>query len=182
MVWVNPPNRVNYTVIIPVRKVYSRTVSDFDASRLQNVQPTATAKVAKTSSSDFQRPKITCEAICHFQLNVCLGFGIGAWSSQVREPSLFRHAVLARPSMARAKHSGHTYARPIAERSEILRFAQNDSRRNTLPAEPFGICRLNVVWDLEVGNFPSRLSFRNTMLARVAGAPPRATFGFAREP
>jgi hypothetical protein len=35
MVWVNPPNRLNYTVINPVRNVHSRNLFEFDASRLQ---------------------------------------------------------------------------------------------------------------------------------------------------
>jgi hypothetical protein len=54
MVWVNPPNRVNYTVINPVRNVHSRMLSEFDATRLQNVQPTASVKVAEISTANAQ--------------------------------------------------------------------------------------------------------------------------------
>jgi hypothetical protein len=32
MVWVNPPNRVNYTVITHIRNVHSRKLSEFDAT------------------------------------------------------------------------------------------------------------------------------------------------------
>src|SRR4029077_12923252 len=51
MVWVNPPNRVNYTVIMRVRNVHSRNLSEFDAAHLQNVQPPATVNVAEKSNS-----------------------------------------------------------------------------------------------------------------------------------
>ncbi|PYK27515.1 MAG: hypothetical protein DME59_04550 [Verrucomicrobia bacterium] len=57
MVWVNPPNRVNYTVIRRVRNVDSRNLSEFDATHPQNVQPTATIKLAEILTSKSQSPK-----------------------------------------------------------------------------------------------------------------------------
>jgi len=47
MVWVNPPNRVNYTGISRVRNVHSRNLSEFDVTRLQNVQPRSHWTVSK---------------------------------------------------------------------------------------------------------------------------------------
>jgi hypothetical protein len=61
MVWVNPPNRVNYTVITRLRNVHSRKLSEFDATHLQNVQPTTTIKVAEIPPSKRGKSVIPSE-------------------------------------------------------------------------------------------------------------------------
>jgi hypothetical protein len=75
MVWVNPPNRVNYTVIRRVRNVDSRKLSEFDATHLKNVQLTATVKVAEIPTSNPNRQKLQAHAhvpnlYCHLRLRL----------------------------------------------------------------------------------------------------------------
>lgn len=72
MVWVNPPNRVNYTVIPRIRNVHSRKLSEFDATRSKmfnsKVHRVVTQKCFPTISL-VQKKRIDCEF--EHRLNSC---------------------------------------------------------------------------------------------------------------
>ena len=61
MVWVNPPNRFNYIVIVRLRNVHSRKLSKFDDPRSKMFNHRATIKVAKFQLSISKQPKVLFE-------------------------------------------------------------------------------------------------------------------------
>jgi hypothetical protein len=184
MVWVNPPNRLNYTVINPVRNVHSRNLFEFDASRLQMFNRPRLLRSRKFrvpipndqgfTSQDHMSKPAAVRVLCAGDSSSCAEACIAVNSTSIPTTVILSEAKPQRSPKAirgeaRLSMSGHSRKWTCTA----------ITRDGCLPGKPFRICKC-----LEFGgwNFPSRLSFRNTMFARVAGAPPRATFGFAWEP
>ena len=181
MVWVNPPNRLNYTVINPVRNVHSRNLFEFDASRLQmfnQPRPLRSRKFRdpipngqRFTPQDHTSKPAAVRVLCAGDSSSCAEACIVVNSTSIRTTVILSEAKLQRS--------------PTAIRSEARLSMSGHSRKWTCIAMTRDVCSCEAISHLQVfggWNFPSRLFFRNTMFVRVAGAPPRATFGFAREP
>ncbi len=155
MVWVNPPNRLNYTVINPVRNVHSRNLFEFDASRLQMFNRPRLLRSRKFrvpipndqgfTSQDHMSKPAAVRVLCAGDSSSCAEACIAVNSTSIPTTVILSEAKPQRSPKAirgeaRLSMSGHSRKWTCTA----------ITRDGCLPGKPFRICSSNVVWNLEV--------------------------------